>query len=655
MIPILYDSSEVDFLTNGLGSLSDVLSCTVTEEENGIYELEMEYPISGRHFSDLAIDRIIYAKPNEGSNNPNIISRCQPFDIYKITKPINGVVTVSARHVSYRTKYIPMLPVSIKSEDNSSTVEAVSNTFNTASNFVESLTNFSFSLDGVWRKTSDEYTFKEPRSFKECLVGRENSFVGIFDCDLEYDHFSIHATKDRGKDNNVRIAYSKNLTDLTHTEDATDHVTGVFPYWQKNDDSEIISIKTYKENESGIVYSSFSSWYPYKKTIAINAKDEYEEMPTEENLRDYARKYIEENSVGKPSTTIKVSFAALWQTEEYKNIAVLEKVRLCDKVQVEYRSLGIRTTLKVISTVYDVISERYTSIVLGDSKDDIATTVADLQFNQITKAVKRSEAFLEQELQDQYELINGFNGGHIEFERDANSNPIAMLIKSDEVNPTWIIKMNAAGIGFSSDGGQTFNSAWTIKGRFDGQYIGANTIEGSAIKADTIKSGDIRVESKDERVSYVQNKELSSIPEWKENTFYWYNYSTKKYILTTSKPGDWDNWYTDYYTAVKPVFGDLISIGFDPETSKPTIILRASDSTVKLVETNDRLSFIEMTIENGIVTEEKEVAYISDKRFYAPNMTIKDSLELNGYSISRFDGPNAGSDGNGIVFRWIGG
>ena len=41
MIPILYAASETDFTTNGIGLLTDAVSCTVTEERNGAYELTL--------------------------------------------------------------------------------------------------------------------------------------------------------------------------------------------------------------------------------------------------------------------------------------------------------------------------------------------------------------------------------------------------------------------------------------------------------------------------------------------------------------------------------------------------------------------------------------------------------------------------------------
>ena len=55
MIPLLFSENSTAFTTNGIGRLADAISCVVTEERNGMYELEMEYPIDGQHFEDIAI------------------------------------------------------------------------------------------------------------------------------------------------------------------------------------------------------------------------------------------------------------------------------------------------------------------------------------------------------------------------------------------------------------------------------------------------------------------------------------------------------------------------------------------------------------------------------------------------------------------------
>lgn len=103
MIPKLYDEKETTFIRNGIGHLSDAVSCTVEEARNGEYFLMMEYPQTGKLYKEIAHDRIILAKPNDKD-------RAQPFRITVITEPINKVVTIEAEHISYQTSGITVMP-----------------------------------------------------------------------------------------------------------------------------------------------------------------------------------------------------------------------------------------------------------------------------------------------------------------------------------------------------------------------------------------------------------------------------------------------------------------------------------------------------------------------------------------------------------------
>ena len=48
MIPILYDKSEKLFKNNGIGRLSDTISCKVTEKRNSTYQVVLEYLTQGK-------------------------------------------------------------------------------------------------------------------------------------------------------------------------------------------------------------------------------------------------------------------------------------------------------------------------------------------------------------------------------------------------------------------------------------------------------------------------------------------------------------------------------------------------------------------------------------------------------------------------------
>ena len=158
---ILYESTETAFLTNGLGILSDASKCEIEEERNGAFELTMVYPVHGNRYSELALRRIILAKPNP-------YDRAQPFRIYNISTPINGMVTVKAEHISYDLSGIPVSPF-------------------TAGNVADALSAlkrqsvisnpFRFMTD---KTTSANMKCSKPSSIRSLLGGVEGSVLDVY-------------------------------------------------------------------------------------------------------------------------------------------------------------------------------------------------------------------------------------------------------------------------------------------------------------------------------------------------------------------------------------------------------------------------------------------------------------------------------------------
>ena len=108
MIPILYDKTETAFISNGLGRLRDCISCVVTEERNGIYECDFEYPITGAHYNEITLGRVVGVTHDDTGD-------IEPFDIVSYSKPIDGVVTFHCVHISYRLSYMTVAASNINS------------------------------------------------------------------------------------------------------------------------------------------------------------------------------------------------------------------------------------------------------------------------------------------------------------------------------------------------------------------------------------------------------------------------------------------------------------------------------------------------------------------------------------------------------------
>lgn len=257
MIPILYSATETEFTTNGLGALSDVSSCVVSEERNGSYELEMQYPINGLHYGDIKLDNIIYAQPADGKDP-------QPFQIYKISTPINDIITVSAQHVSYRLSFIPVAPL---------TTTGASATLNGLK--TNSIVEHPFTVWTDMENTTSKFSRSYPSSFRECLGGTDGSYLDVFGGELEWDKFVVKFHKHRGSDTGVRIAYSKNLTDFKNEEANDGVITAIYPYWINQETSELVTC--------GIVYAVKDSGYtpiPSQETAPDWIKNTYYRVKT---------------------------------------------------------------------------------------------------------------------------------------------------------------------------------------------------------------------------------------------------------------------------------------------------------------------------------------------------------------------------------------
>ena len=361
MIPILYDKNETAFTHNGTGLLAEATKATVTEERNGSYELSLQYPITGRFYSEITEGAIIKAKANE-------TSAPQLFRIYKSSKPINGIVTYSAEHISYDLNGIPLLGFSVKN--------------------VTPQTALTKAIEGAalacpFTAYSDISTLNSteiltPCSVRALLGGQTGSLLDVWGGEYEFDNFTVKLHLHRGKNNGVVIEYGKNLKDLKQESNIEECYTHLMPYavYTVQDESGNSEEKYVYLAEKVIPLTEAEDIGHYKAFI-MDFSDRFgdNEEITEEKLRAKATAYAAAADLGTPKVNITVSFVQLWQTEEYKYIAPLERVKLCDTVTVRFSKLGVAATSKVIKTVYNSLQEKYESVTLGDAKSSFANTV----------------------------------------------------------------------------------------------------------------------------------------------------------------------------------------------------------------------------------------------------------------------------------------
>ena len=341
---ILYEYTETAFNNNGLGCLNDATSCVVKETLNSEYELEMEYPVNGIHYSDIQLRRIIFAKPNS-------YDQAQPFRIYSISKPIGGIVTVNAEHISYDMSGLPVRG-------------ALENYAWYVNDVFEHIRNnsvypcpFTFSSDITEEKKS--INLSKPRSVK-AFLGTDDGLLSLFGGEWEFDRYNAILHKKRGQNRGVSIEYGKNLTDVTQDEACSEMYTAVYPYYYQEDDG----LQRLDDDVIKILDTE------YKNVYVLDLSSEFDEMPTQDQLREKAQEYINDNKLGEPKVSLKVSFI-----KNPEVIEALHDVRLGDTVSVKFIKIGVDTTSRCISYEFNVLTEQYNSIELGEPIKTIVDTM----------------------------------------------------------------------------------------------------------------------------------------------------------------------------------------------------------------------------------------------------------------------------------------
>lgn len=477
---LLFESTETSFITNGLGPLSDAISCTVVEERNGEFELEMEYPINGRHYDEISLRRIILAKSNPYSTP-------QPFRIYNITKPISGVVTINAEHISYDLSGYPVSPF---------TADNVTHSFERMKSNVVTDCPFIFWTDKTTKATMTTTT---PYSARSLLGGMAGSFLDIYGGEYEFDRFTVKLHNNRGSNRGVSIRYGKNLTDLSQDENCSNVYTGVYPFW-------------YYE-EKGLVelpekFIKCEGTYNFVRIFPLDLSDKWQDKPTETQLRTQAENYMKKNNIGVPKVSLTVSFIQLAQSGEYANISLLENVRLCDTVNVEFPELGVSATAKCISTNYNVLTDKYNKIELGDARASLASKIVD-QNNSIQDAMDTTKSSLEKAIEHATLLITGGLGGYVILHSSTGGkqpDEILIMDTPDIATAREVWRWNKGGLGFSNNGYEgPFRTAITQDGRIVADFITAGVFDGAIIKAGSIIGDMLSIEYRNSVKEYADS------------------------------------------------------------------------------------------------------------------------------------------------------
>lgn len=483
MIPILYAASETDFTTNGIGLLTDAVSCTVTEERNGAYEATLVYPAKGHLAEYIAEDAIIKAKAND-TDEPQL------FRIYKSGKQIGSNTTWNAEHISYELTGNPVERFSISGVN----AEQALNSLLAAAVFKHKYTAISDIT------TVNKTSIADVVSVRKALGGVEGSILDTWGGEYHFNNYRIELLKARGANNGVTIEYGKNLTDAKQERNIANIVTAIFPYAKytpEGEENEVyISLK-----EKTLVHAGAAD-YAYKRCEIVDFSSEWESgtIITEDMLRAKAEAYLEKIST-EPDINITLSYAQLKKTKDYKNIQIMESVALCDTVTVRIDKLQIEATAKIVKAKYDSLKERYDTMEIGSVRSNLTKQLTATQ-QEVTESIKKNQTRaeqikkqIEQTIVDVTAAITGNSGGYVVLYPEKNPQEIYILDQPELSRAKNVWRWNLAGLGHSSTGvNGKFTTAITADGQIVANFITAGELTGAILKAGTVYAEALDVE-----------------------------------------------------------------------------------------------------------------------------------------------------------------
>jgi len=352
----LFPADAEAFLSGDLGIIRGAVSAIVTEERNGVYELDVEcYPRAEpkSYGVNPRPNMIILAKPNPKDE-------MQPFRISTIKMDITGVMTIAARHISY---------------DLNRRVVFANGEAKTLPDWMTYLSQarapFVFSTDIT---TEGTVAATVPTPVRAFLGGADGSLLQKFGGEFRFDGFSVALLSARSSGVwNVR--YGSNMTKMDYRLTNEDAYNSFYAYWRGADGtvvSSYASVQAYIGDEDG--NTSGDAVRTAYDRIVIDVSDQFDSTPTQAQVREAGRVKLLANYSQSilPSVAVSAADAPGVFGQDWSEL------RLCDTVNIYHPMIG-QMAAKIIKTKFDPLQGKYTEITIGTPRRTLPKRLAAME------------------------------------------------------------------------------------------------------------------------------------------------------------------------------------------------------------------------------------------------------------------------------------
>ncbi len=460
----LYKPNETDFTHNGIGILdNNIYEAEVEEILNGVYTLRFKYPLFAPHGLEIDGQYLIKAPTPDGDQ------------LFRVANPhpTNGEVQVFCYHIFYDLVDNFLEDTNIVGKSGMGALDQVKGA-------LQYPTKFDFYSD-IENIANARLVRKNPVEF---LLdnGQDNSFLNRWGGELLRDNFNVRMLARRGRDRGVVIQHKKDLLGYEADIDWQSPITKIMPQGA----NELLLPEKYVTSPLVNKYVNPKIRkidFPEVKAKIGDAANDDDALPLPDalnKLRALAIAMFNNQHVDQPLATYKIKFQELSQTEEYKDLAVLQRVYMGDTVTVQHLDEGIDVKAKVVSYKYDPLNEEYTDITIGNYKEsftDVSNKVDRIQDN--LDGLETS--FLEKAKERATDLINSGFGGHVRVYPER----ILIMDTEKEATAKKVWQWNINGLGYSSQG---INGPYGLAMTMDGSIV-ADFITTGKLNASMVQTG----------------------------------------------------------------------------------------------------------------------------------------------------------------------
>lgn len=415
----LFKSTETEFNHNEC-ILSEIINCKVTEELNGDFTAELEYPLEdSKNVSSNLVVGAIASIPTIDNRNDQLFRV-----IEKESNSKSIIVQAQAKLLSdlkeNRTKSL-----TIAGKTRKEAIQMVlDNCLDTHIYRVGNLDTNSNRDVILSLKDGNPLTV---------IIGSENSIISEYGGEFIVDNDLLDIVDQRVEDNGVVIEYGKNISSIKEVIDITDLATVLVPrsgdYYLPEYCIESSNVSKYEKRYFKEVDLNLNIWdgTDTKKDEQITLQEAYTIM------RNTCTKMFTKDKVDQLTFNYSIDFIELSKTEEYKYYKILESVKLGDIVYVKHKKLNLDLQGRVNKITYSVDSDGITTI------DKVEIGFARKNITDIIKTTVKQIKFAQDEIR--LKLNNSIS--KVITELDLQDGKISAVVESSDGGMTWQLSKDA--------------------------------------------------------------------------------------------------------------------------------------------------------------------------------------------------------------------